>query len=932
MVLLLSFFLAAPYGNLLSQPTAAVSQIDTGGTRGDERTIIVNASGAGDHTQIQWAIDDANDGDTIYVRAGTYHENLIINKTLNVMGDGPDKTFISGVAYQDVVIIRGDRVDFSGFNITNPTYDLCAGIRLDGSLNTTISDCYVTGVERGVSAHPDCYFCEIQNSTFTGNGKGIDLCRGCSFNTIRDNTIFDNALGIEIYPSQAICSSNRIINNTFYSLRLSAIQLESSNDNVIFHNTISNSNIGIELTGSDFNIIGYNSIYMSAGPSIRLLADSNGNAVHHNALIDNNAGNVQATDNGLNNSWNTSSEGNFWSDLIGPDDDSDGMVDVPYNITGDAHAKDHHPLVSPPGSGIARADAGPDVVIDQHKYVTFNSSDCPNGDLIINYTWNFTYDNTNRFLYGPAPGFIFHLAGAYRIILTIYDGLGNRASDEMTVTVLDTEPPEADAGPDRVIRQGDAFRFNAGNCRDNVGIANYTWHLVHDQKETYLYGVTPEFIFHEAGMYPVILNVTDERGNWATDSSFVIVTDNSSPVADAGSNISISQGEKVLFDGSGSFDNIDIINYTWRFPYNGTIMTLRGKNASFTFNIPGEYVVTLTVSDDMENTDTDILNITVKDTIPPVAVAGPDMTIRSGNDAILDGSNSSDNVGIVNYTWLFFYNGNVMVLRDEYASFQFNLIGNFTITLIVSDLAGNTAQDDLTVSVVEDSDNNGTSGDDDSDGDGYGDAYENASGSDPYDPGSTPTDWDGDGVFNEEDAYPHDPTRWARETGEGFVDLLLYVGLSFVFILICVFIYTRVKGKEILGNGIRRSILTYIMENPGKHYSAVLRQVNVARGTLSHHLRKLEEENMIVVQEDGKFKYFYPADGENVHFHLTPGERRIYEMIQTTPGSTAGEIARECGKKRRTAYHHLENLTAKGIVFSKKDDGEFRWYPAVEAV
>ena len=957
MIVFFSLLLAVPFGNFLSQPAAAVSQIDMEGVRGDERTIIVNASGAGDHTQIQLAIDDANDGDTIYVQAGIYHEDLVINKTLNVLGDGTEKTFISGVEYQDVVVISGESVNISGFNITHGSYDLCAGIRLDGSLNTTISDCYVTGVERGVSAYPLCYFFKIQNCTFTKNGKAIDLYGGCSFNSIRDNTIFDNALGIEIYSGQKTCTSNRIINNTFHSQRLSAISLESSNDNVIFQNNISNSKIGFELFDSDLNVIAHNIIYRSTGPSIRILNDSHGNTIHHNTFIDNNLGDIQALDNGMNNSWNTSSEGNFWSDLIEPDDDFDGIVDAPYNLAGDALAQDHHPLVSPPSFRLARADAGTDVVIDQHGNVTFNSTGCPNGDLIMNHTWYFTYDDTDRFLYGPAPIFIFHLAGTYRVILTIHDELGFKASDEMTVTVLDTEPPEADAGPDSEVRQGDIFHFDASNCRDNVGIANYTWYLIYDQKEIYLYGETPEFIFHEAGMYPVILNVTDERGNWATDSSLVFVTDNSPPVADAGSDISISQGEKVLFDGSGSFDNVGIINYTWRFSYNGTIMTLGGKNASFTFNIPGAYVVTLTVSDTMENTGMDILNITVKDIIPPVAVAGPDMTLHSGDEAILDGSKSSDNVGVVNYTWLFFYNGTVMVLRDEYASFQFNHIGDFTITLIVSDRAGNTAQDNLTVTVPAESDNNETSGEKDSDGDGYNDTDENESGSDPYDGNSTPVDrdgdgytnaeeegsgsnpdnarstpldWDGDGVVNERDAYPYDASRWTRSPESDYKYILVYVGLSFVFILASILIYTRIKGKNVLGNRIRRNILNYIRKNPGNHYSNLLRQLNVSRGTLTHHLRKLEEGNLIVVREDGKFKYFHPPGTQIINFDLTPGERRVYEMIQAVPGSTVKEVSERYGKSKRTIYHHLDNLSAKDIVFSKRDSGEHQWYASEE--
>ena len=44
--------------------------------------------GAG--TPIQTAIDGAGEGDTIYVHAGTYVENLDVRKRLTLIGDGAD--------------------------------------------------------------------------------------------------------------------------------------------------------------------------------------------------------------------------------------------------------------------------------------------------------------------------------------------------------------------------------------------------------------------------------------------------------------------------------------------------------------------------------------------------------------------------------------------------------------------------------------------------------------------------------------------------------------------------------------------------------------------------------------------------------------------------------------------------------------------------
>ena len=46
-------------------------------------TIIV----PDDYPTIQKAINNSNDGDTIFVRAGTYFENLIVDKSIIMTGD-----------------------------------------------------------------------------------------------------------------------------------------------------------------------------------------------------------------------------------------------------------------------------------------------------------------------------------------------------------------------------------------------------------------------------------------------------------------------------------------------------------------------------------------------------------------------------------------------------------------------------------------------------------------------------------------------------------------------------------------------------------------------------------------------------------------------------------------------------------------------------
>ncbi|UCE16078.1 MAG: hypothetical protein JSV12_00190 [Candidatus Bathyarchaeota archaeon] len=46
-------------------------------------TIIV----PDDYAKIQWAVGNASDGDTIFVKNGTYYEQMVVNKTLSLIGE-----------------------------------------------------------------------------------------------------------------------------------------------------------------------------------------------------------------------------------------------------------------------------------------------------------------------------------------------------------------------------------------------------------------------------------------------------------------------------------------------------------------------------------------------------------------------------------------------------------------------------------------------------------------------------------------------------------------------------------------------------------------------------------------------------------------------------------------------------------------------------
>jgi len=457
---------------------------------------------------------------------------------------------------------------------------------------------------------------------------------------------------------------------------------------------------------------------------------ANHNHILHNNFLYNNQGGIQAADDGSGNKWNTDDLGNHWSDWTAPDEDKDGIVDVPYNINGTSNGKDHYPLVNPSGIRSPIANAGVDIEIDQHEIIKFDSSGCGYSYFIVNYTWNFTYNHISLFLYGSSPTFRFDITGMYMITLTVFNSLDQSSNDTMTVTVRDITPPMAEAGNNITIDQHETVTFNANKSTDNIGIINYRWIFIYDKLPRTFYGISTNFTFHDAGEYSIELQVIDAEGNWASDTIIVQVLDITPPVARAGKDQIIDQHEKAMLYGDKSSDNVGVINFTWSFNYNNTNYILYGESISFIFHIPGNHSVTLTVFDAMGNIGTVVVNITVLDITFPHADAGEDVNIDPDRTVHFNGNGSWDNQGIVNWTWIIKYDGNDITHYGSDLTFSFHKSGKYRVYLYVTDEFGNEAMDWLSVTVneievvpKEDDDNEDTEPSDDDDN-GHGEPSE----------------------------------------------------------------------------------------------------------------------------------------------------------------------------------------------------------------
>jgi hypothetical protein len=241
-------------------------------------TLYVGGSGEGNYTKIQDAIDDAVDGDTVYVfdDSSPYQLNtwLTIEKSINLIGENRDTTVISG----SIDIITGsadtaflifineiDWVNISGFTIKNS--ERC-GLSVYMANNINISDnIFIDNGDASLAFYISNYSYISNNictstkvdSVFKEGGIYLEVV---SFTTIIGNILKNCFAGITIESyltvHQGISDSNSISGN-FFDNNMFGMQIKANNT-LINRNTISNHASLSNLIMSALSLSGCNNI------------------------------------------------------------------------------------------------------------------------------------------------------------------------------------------------------------------------------------------------------------------------------------------------------------------------------------------------------------------------------------------------------------------------------------------------------------------------------------------------------------------------------------------------------------------------------------------------------------------------------------------------------------------------------------------------
>jgi parallel beta-helix repeat protein len=278
------------------------------------------------YASIQEAINanETLDGHTIFVEAGTYYENVVISKSLTLIGEG-QRSIIDGNKTGTVVYVNANNITITGFTIRNssdwPSYGIWLGWWVS--------------------------YCNIMNNSITNNGIGIRVYQS-TYNTIMGNNITNNGQGIYLdSSSNNIISGNNIATNTW-----EGIKLIDSDNNIIHGNSILNNQYGIYFGASDANNVSVNNMVNNEYGVF--IGNSLNNTIYHNNFI-NNTQQVDTFFGGYTDVWDDGYPfgGNYWSDYVeryphAEELGGSGLWDTPYVI--DEDNQDRYPLMYPYGT------------------------------------------------------------------------------------------------------------------------------------------------------------------------------------------------------------------------------------------------------------------------------------------------------------------------------------------------------------------------------------------------------------------------------------------------------------------------------------------------------------------------------------------------------------------------------------------------------
>ncbi|HJJ73597.1 MAG TPA: winged helix-turn-helix transcriptional regulator [Methanocorpusculum sp.] len=144
---------------------------------------------------------------------------------------------------------------------------------------------------------------------------------------------------------------------------------------------------------------------------------------------------------------------------------------------------------------------------------------------------------------------------------------------------------------------------------------------------------------------------------------------------------------------------------------------------------------------------------------------------------------------------------------------------------------------------------------------------------------------------------------------------LLFLSAAAVLITVCI-----IQRGFTVTSSRRDTIYDFIVENSGCQESQIVLALGFSRGSVTHHLHKLEQTNHIIsTQYHGTPRYYPKSSASLSQAKLAAALSRkrpaeIYRLISENPDITQRELAKISGLSEQTIRWHVKRLETDGII------------------
>jgi hypothetical protein len=307
-------------------------------------------------------------------------------------------------------------------------------------------------------------------------------------------------------------------------------------------------------------------------------------------------------------------------------------------------------------------------------------------------------------------------------------------------TVETCSGPKANAGENVALALGGSTTLDASTselCPGTDAQVVYTWAIeqapVTSSADDTIFGAsngssdakTVPFTPDVVGSYVISLVVSDGENSSQPDVIVITVnSDDADPIADAGADVSTKVGQRAVLDGTGSSDPEGApLEYLWTLVESPSCSDLgatdvydsHAATASLVPDCAGTFTVALIVSDGAHYSPPDYVNINAGDTnTTPYADAGSSTTLAAcaSNTLTLNGYGSYDPDGdSLSYRWWLNSAPPDSAVDDDSFDdptkpnprFNWDVVGTYTFSLQVTDGVNESAIDEVTYTMVNQS-------------------------------------------------------------------------------------------------------------------------------------------------------------------------------------------------------------------------------------